>query len=180
VCSSDLISYVRLYNDEGVYAISGYIAMLVNHPFNQWRDKSVLKSDKSKLTKISFFYPADTGFIMEKESNKWKIASEYADSAKVEQFLSAMTMINSLGFVDGFVPAGAPVITLTLEGNSMNPITVKAFPADTVKRFVIQSSYNPTVFFSGREYGLDERLLKGKSYFLSSGQPKKKNPGRGK
>ena len=172
------ISYIRLYGEDGVYAIDGFLAMAVNHTYNQWRNKTVLRSDKNLLTKISFAYPADTGFILSKDNGKWKIGSEYADSAKVEQFLNSMSIVNSLGFVDNYTPSNAPVITVAMEGNNMNTLTLRAFPADSLKRFVIHSSYNPSAYFSAREYGLDEKLFKGKASFLSSLQHKKKHPAK--
>ena len=70
------ISYIRLFKEEGTYAMDGYISMVVNQPFNQWRNKTVVKGEKNNFTEFSFKYPADSGFILTKENNKWKIGSE--------------------------------------------------------------------------------------------------------
>jgi hypothetical protein len=172
------ISYVRLPDEEVVYAIDGFIAMAVNHPFGQWRNKAVLRADKSKFTRISFSYPADTAFILTKENNKWKIGAQTPDSAKVEQFLTNMTMVNSLGFIDNYVPATPPVIMLTMEGNNMTTVTIQAYPADSTKKYVIRSSYNPSVCFSAREYGLDGMFFKSKSFFFPTEQSRKKLQGK--
>ena len=168
------ISYIRLFNEEETYAMDGYISIAVNQPFNQWRNKVVIKEDKNNFTRFCFKYPADSGFVLSKENNKWKIGDENCDSAKVEQFLASMTMINCPGFVDNYIPAMAPLLTLTVEGNNMNALSITAFPADPVQRYVIHSSYNPAAYFSAKDYRLDENIFKSKTYFFPSIQPKKK------
>ena len=166
------ISYLRLYNEEGIYATDGFIPMEVNQPFNQWRNKLVFKGDKNNFSKLVFNYPVDSGFVLVKENNKWKIDTAFADSSKVEQYLNSISHVNSSSFEDNYTGINS-VITLAIEGNNMNQATIKAFPSDSIRKFVIHSSDNPEVFFSAGNEKLDEKFFKGKNYFLSTSVNKK-------
>jgi hypothetical protein len=172
------ISYVRLFGDDGTYSVDGYLSMLINQSFNMWRNKAVIRGEKNGFTKFTFQYPADTGFILSKENNIWEIGTINADSLNTDRFLADMTMLNSIGFVDDFIPTKPPVMILTIEGNNMSPITVKAFSADTVKRFIINSSFNPSVYFSAKDVGLDEKFFKGRRFFLNTSAVKRKTAGK--
>jgi hypothetical protein len=60
-----------------------------------------------------------------------------------------------------------------VEQNGGNPVEIKAFPSDSVHRFVLSSSQNPESWFSGKN-GLTERIFKGKSYFSGKEKGMKK------
>jgi hypothetical protein len=160
------ITYLRLYDEDKVYAVEGFIPMEVNQPFNQWRNKLIFKGEKNNFTRFTFHYPADTGFVLFKENEKWKIDTTKADSSLVEQYLNSITNVISTSFVDNYKETSSPLITLTIEGNNMNTATIRAFPADSVKRFILHSSYNPEAYFSAGSEKTDERLFKSKKYFL--------------
>jgi hypothetical protein len=175
------ISYLRLTGSDEVYAVNGFIPMEVNQPFNQWRNGMILKADKNNFTKFSFTYPADSGFVLIKENDKWKVDTSLADSAKVQQYFDGISYLNSTSFKDNFQET-SPVMTLTIEGNNFSPATIRAFPADSVEKFIIHSSYNQSSYFIAGSEKLHERFFKPKKDFLPvvTSPPKQTNPAKQK
>ena len=174
------ISYVRLYDDEDVYAVDGFLPMTVNQQFNEWRNKNILKGNKSDWNKISFSYP-DSSFVLKMEDGRWTAKVQWTferaggledsiatDSAKIEQYLNELSSLSNSSFVDDYKPNSSPLIWITIEGNNMaSPITIKAFPADSVNQFIINSSFNSAAYFSAGKGNLSERIFKGKQNFLT-------------
>ncbi|MDX9930635.1 MAG: DUF4340 domain-containing protein, partial [Bacteroidales bacterium] len=80
-------SYVRLYDEKEVYATEGFLVFSFNGRFNDWRDKTFVRSERNNLTGIRFSYPADSSFTLTKEGTKWKAADQPADSAAVANYL---------------------------------------------------------------------------------------------
>lgn len=160
------ISYVRLYDSEEVYAVEGFLPMDVNQPFNQWRNKTITNLNKSNFTKLTFSYPSDSGFVLLKDGTRWKVDTSPADSAKIEQFLNEIAYVNSTSFSDNFSET-TPQMTLTIEGNNMPSVTIKAFPSDTVKKFILYSSCNPSTYFEAGNENLHSKFFKAKQTFLS-------------
>lgn len=167
------ISYLRLAGEENVYAADGFIPMTVNQPFNEWRNKVIFRGNKEDWTKISFSY-TDSSFILKKENGIWMIENAEPDSDKVEQYLNDLSYLANSSFVDNFSPPVLPAMWLTIEGNNMaSPVTIRAFPADSTDRFIINSSSNPDAWFSAAKGNLTGRIFKKSSEFL------KKIPGEG-
>lgn len=168
------ISYLRLTDDEDVYAVDGFIPMAVNQPFNEWRNKSIIKGNKEDWTKLSFSY-RDSSFVLRKENGKWGLSPESfvmqpaegassaqeIDSSKVDQYLNELSYLSNSGFMDNYSPLATPGMWLTIEGNNMAaPITIKAFPADSANQYILNSSYNPNAWFSGTNGNLTGRIFK--------------------
>jgi len=162
------ISYVRIYDENKVYAVDGFIPMAVNQPFNQWRNKTIFAEKKENFTKLVFNYPSDSGFVLMKENNSWKLDNEFADSNKVEQYLNTISSLSSSSFVDNYTPGSSPVMSLTIRGNNMPaPVLIKAFSADSIQRYIIHSSFNSGAYFSANANDLDKQIFKKRNDFLS-------------
>lgn len=161
------ISYLRLYEEEDVYAADGFIPMAVNQPLNEWRNKIVVRGNKEDWTKISFSYP-DSSFVLKKEGGKWIIENAGADSNKIEQYLNDLSYLANSSFVDNYSPSSSPAMWVTVEGNNMaSPVTLKAFQADSANRFIINSSVNPNSWFSAAKGNLTGRIFKKLPDFLT-------------
>lgn len=159
-------SYLRLTDENEVYAVDGFIPMTVNQPFNEWRDKTLLRWNKEDWNKISFSYP-DSSFVLKKENGKWDIESLEIDSDKVEQYLNDLTYLSNSSFADNYSPAASPFMWITVEGNNRSsPVTIKAFAADSTHQFIINSSYNPDAYFSAAKGNLTGRIFKKQEDFL--------------
>ncbi len=161
-------TYVRIAKDKIVYVVEGYLGMTLNRQLNDFRNKSILKSNESNWTRLSFTYPADSSFYLVKEGGNWLVNGLLADSGSVKDYFSSISWLTSSDFVDDQKPLqDEPEFTLKIEGdNFVRPIQIKAFKADTSNRYLVTSSLNEGTFFSGRASGLTEKIFTGKTRFL--------------
>ncbi|HKJ43653.1 MAG TPA: DUF4340 domain-containing protein [Sunxiuqinia sp.] len=155
-------SYVRLADDKTTYGVSGYIASSFNRDVNGFKDKTVISSKKGDWTKLTFSYPADSSFVLEKENSKWTIPSAIADSAKVVKFLSALQNINQYKYAKQ-EPQGQPTFALKID-DSKGPIEIKGYQESN--DLVISSSQNPGTYFEGKN--IKKKLFPSRSSLSSS------------
>jgi len=144
-------SYVRLSDEKEVYAVEGFLTVTFNQGFDHWRDHTFLKTRKDDLSKITFEYPADSSFVLEKTGTQWYAGQQLADSSNVDAFLGQLQSRDLYDFVDHF--QGIPDYTVTIEGNNMMPITVKAFKQSD-EEYYLHSSLNPDAFFYSAVSGI--------------------------
>ncbi|MBK5286261.1 MAG: DUF4340 domain-containing protein [Bacteroidia bacterium] len=169
------MTYIRHADEEMVYAIEGYLSFSVNQGYNSWRNKTVVHGSKDNWTSLTFSYPADSSFQLNKQENSWTVNGQNVDSTKTEQYLSQLANLQSSGFVDGYTPSSTPVFTLTISGNNQPaPITVQAFPADSTQKFIYHSSLNPDVYFSESQSHFADQLFVGRKKFLKEEESAKK------
>lgn len=138
-------TYVRKYNEPEVYAVSGFFDAQYNRVLNDWRDKSFTRIRKDSVTRVSFRYPADTSFVVERRNKKWMIGSDLADSVQWNTFLSGLEYKNASLFAP-IVPAGQAPVSVQLEGNGRLLGTIEAWPGEG--NWTARSSHQPEAFFS--------------------------------
>ena len=162
-------TYVRMKGKEDVYATDGQLTMAFNKNSNEFRDKTVLRLKKGDLTRLTYTYPADSSFTLYKEGGKWMINGLLADSTKVDKYLSSVSYLSSSNFVDNTTGiANNPYFLLKIEGNNFaQPIKISAFHADTANKYLVSSTLNKGVYFSGSKAGLANKLFVGKNKFQS-------------
>jgi hypothetical protein len=159
-------TYVRLYNEQEVYAADGLISFSFNVKFDDWRDKTFVKCKKDDITNIGFIYPADSSYNLIKKDKIWQIASQNTDSTNVSEYLVSLGFLNGENFRDNFKPSLSPVIQWQIEGNNQLSFSVKCFKGDGTDEYILNSSLNPDVYFTTQKNGLFEKLFKPRSYFL--------------
>jgi hypothetical protein len=161
-------TYVRVDDEKNVYVADGFLSMVFNRNINDFRNKAIIRSNRSDWKKLTFSYPADSSFVMVKDSVAWSIGGSAVDSAAAEDFLSSLSWLSSEDFVDDMKPvATLPVYTLKIEGDNMvTPIVVKAFPADTTHQFLISSTLNEGVYFSGKKADLTKKIFVNSNKFI--------------
>lgn len=160
-----MTTYIRLADDDKVYAVSGYIAMTFNRNPNDLRDKTLVNVNAGDITKVSFAYPADSSFTLTREKNTWKINGEPADSAKTAEFISGLSRLTSYTFADDAIQPGKQLFTVNIEGNNFKPVQIKAFEADTTVKYLVTSTLNSGVRFDARNGELLSRVFVGKNRF---------------
>ncbi|HOK26901.1 MAG TPA: DUF4340 domain-containing protein [Bacteroidales bacterium] len=166
--SIDGVSYVRLYNEDKVYAVDGFLTFSFTGGFDDYRDKTLVHATRSDITKISFTFPADTGFVLEKKDNKWMAAGIPADSTRTSDYLSDISYIDGEKFADDFKPVSSPVYKADIEGNNLLSITIKCYRQEDGK-LIINSSLNPDSYFETNPDGVFGRIFKPLGYFTPSG-----------
>jgi len=166
-----MATYIRVKGDETVYAVPGFIKMTIQSDVAAYRNKTVCTIAKDNITKVAFNYP-DGNFLLSRETGRWTVDGQPADSLKVENYFKKITKVVSSNYMDDFVLGNVPAYQVKIEGNNMIPIEIKAFPADTVNKFVIVSSLNPEGKFSAEKSKIFDRLFTKKTDLLPASEEK--------
>jgi hypothetical protein len=161
----NMTTYIRVADEQEVYAVNGFIRGEISPEINRFRDKTIVRIRSGSLRKLTFQYPADSSLILEKQGNLWTINGVPADSANVVQYINSMENLTEIGFTDDSPLNGPPVFKLTIESDSALPAEVMAYASETANGYIITSSMNPGAQFSGNN-GLTGKIFKGKPFFL--------------
>lgn len=159
-------TFVRVGGDDNVYETNGMISYTFDHGPNYFRDDRVISDDYNDWSKLSFTYPGDSSFTLQKVDKKWAIDGRAADSSKVVDFLRPLSHLTNSEFVDNFDHniLNKASYTLTITSSSKGAITVTGFQkGDTL---LVTSSENPDVYFNGMKNGFKKNLFAGKNKFL--------------
>jgi hypothetical protein len=137
-------SFIRVDGRDNVYAVPDYVNTIVNKPFSDWRDKSLLRLDQGGIATIGF--QGAQGFVVSKKDSSWYIGSSKISTDSVERYLGNLHYKDLNQFADDFQPSSSPDRSLSISGRSQQLATVKAWKtADG--RWVLNSSQNPDSYF---------------------------------
>lgn len=165
-------SYVRMANEDEIYAVDGFLTFSFNQPFSSWRNQTFINLNRSNVTKLSFRYPGDSSFVLALENKKWMVNNQPADSAKVANYLSSLSYKNGSNFNDEFNPVGSSQYQLTIEGNNMENVVVNAYTGSDGK-LEMNSSLNSRAWFSSEPNGIFKDVFKGRKAFMPDDIKKK-------
>ncbi len=158
-----MATYLRLAGDNRVYGVDGMIGMTFNRNLNAFRNRKVIQSASSDWVKLTFTYPADSSFILQKVNDKWMAGTMPADSASVAGYIGAITNLTESSFYDE-VPSGNPTHRLIIEGNNqMQPVQITGYLLADLKT-IIESNQNRGNYFDSPE--LVKKVFVGKQSFL--------------
>jgi len=93
--AGNVFTYLRNSDDAKVYTVQGFLEPVFNKVYNDWRDKTFLKVNRSEITKVDVHYPLDSGFVLEKADKKWILGKEMADSTKATSYLSQLENVRA-------------------------------------------------------------------------------------
>jgi hypothetical protein len=159
-------TFVRLKGEDEVHAVEGFLAISMNQPLNRWRNATVSRFNKAQLSRLVFDYPADSGFVAERNGTRWMVAGMLSDSLSMDRFLNKVSRKEGQDFYDGDPPSGDPDFRLTMEGDNMEAVRVSAYPLDSTG-YLVNSSLNPTTWFRATREGLFGELFPGADELLS-------------
>lgn len=162
-----VFTYVRLSDEDEVYAVEGFLQTAFDRKYGDWRDKSFLQLSQNAITKVTFTYPADSGFVIEKRDKKWWLNDSEADSTKVKNFLSQLQYKDATTFADDFSAQGTAPVSIQFNGPNGKLATVQAWKR--ANDWAMSTTHQSGIYFSSQ--GL-ESLLGSKRNFLP--EPKKK------
>ena len=167
--SRSMSNFVRLGDEEDVYSVEGFLSSSFSQEFNNFRDRTFVKTTKDNVMSIRFEYPADSSFVLSKMGTQWQIGELQADSAAVESYLSGLGNITKNEFADDFVPQGkVATYRLTVSGNNMQAFTVSAFLEG--EEYILNSSLNEGAYFEEGSLKIFEKLFVGKAGLLPEEQ----------
>ena len=139
------ITFMRRTEEDEVYAVSGAVASSFNLKFNDWRDPSVLRITKDGITRITFNYPADSGFVLTRNEKTWMIDNIQTDSAKTENYLNKLKLKEVTRFADDFTANREPDVIMTI--HTPAPFVIKGWKA-SFAHWILTSDLQPGVYFS--------------------------------
>jgi len=156
-------TYVRLFNDNDVYEVDGFLAMTFNQNADAFRDGTIISGDSNSWNNLNFEYPADSSFTLTKINNNWFINDAETDSAKTENYLRTLSNFSRNNFADEVElnPNQNPTYHLTITDANFEFTEIKAF-VDT--SYVITTSQNPDTKFDGKTFG--STIFVGQSSFF--------------
>lgn len=161
-------TYIRLSGEDEVYSVDGFFALSVNQSFERWRDNTLSRINKALLSRIRFDYPSDSGFVAQKSADEWMVAGLPADSATMESYLNRIARSSFNDFADGFQPDGTPDYQLTLEGDQMTPVVIKAFFRED-STVILNSTMNPETWFRTDAAKRFQELFPGSDFLTATG-----------
>jgi hypothetical protein len=161
-----ITSYVRLHNGNEVYAIDGLLQFSFNIKFEDWRDKTFVRSRKDDVTSIRFIYPADSSYNLLKKDSIWYAGNLRADSLSVANYLNSLILIYGPEFKDGYKPVLNPVYQMLVEGNNSLSFSIKCYAGESIDEYILNSSLNPDVYYSSKKNGIFNQLFKPQSHFI--------------
>ena len=149
-------TYVRLWDENPVYEVDGFLEMTFNKEINSFRDETVIRSNKDEWTKLMFNSEDNESFELVKVDNNWLFNGVQTDSAKTDKVLNNLVRLTSTNFIDDIEEVSLPpeLYSLTIETSENQQIKIVGYKDDS--RYVIYSSQNPENYFDGSN--LDEKL----------------------
>lgn len=156
-------TYVRSSDSPEVYAVNGRLRTTAGKDLDAWRDASFLRIERDGIFRITFSYPADSSFVIEKKNNAWMVDDRKADSTAIKQYLNRLRTKDHRQFADTFQPDRKPDVVVTFTGEK-NDVVIEAWNT-AYYEWVYRSSRHPGVFFLDSKMDLTRDILKGRSAF---------------
>lgn len=156
-------TYVRLFDDDEVYTVDNFMGISFSNDPSSFREQMFFRTKKDSIHTISFNYP-DSSFVLTKSESSWLIDNNVADSTNTADFISKLTYTTSKEFVDDVESFGTPEISVVIEANGEDNLTISGYSIPG-KSLVLSSSLNPEAYF--QDQALVDKFLKGKTYFTA-------------
>lgn len=142
-----MMNFIRPSEGEETYLVDGFLRTTFDKAPESWRDKTLLKGPNSQWNTLTFTYPNDTTFRLNRGAgNRWYLPdSTELDPAAVSRYLNRITTLNGQTFVEA--PAMQVSHSLQIAAANGN-ILLRGYAVNDSTR-VIHSSLNPDAYFDG-------------------------------
>ena len=155
------ISYIRLAGQNEVYAVDGFQTLTFGQGYDTYRDKTLIKLSPEQEIQAVRYQSADTTLSLRRsEGGIWARADGQAvDSASMATYLNRLRKLQGTEFADDFDEMEAQDYQagqLLIETTDPPREFILTLYRDTSRQkpFVLQSSYDPKVFFASDSTGL--------------------------
>ena len=159
-------TFVRLFEDNEVYAANNFMGISFPTDPKGFRNSRFLQISSDSITQVTFNYPGDSAFILNKSMDQWYIGNNQADSAMTASFLSGLRYMNGSDFVDDVEPAALinPTLSVLIQANGIpEDVKLEAY-SHPLYGYILHSSYNPKAYFS--DEGMLTKIFKSQSELL--------------
>ncbi len=159
-------TFVRLAGSTDIYEVDGFLDMIFNKTAKNFRDETVIKSDKNKWNKLIFKLPEET-FELANTGKNWVLNGQPVDSAKTERVLNTLSSLTNNDYAN-VEATNLPKkeSELTIENDLGEPIVVTAYRDSS--NYIIHSSMNKENYFNGKNLG--SKIFLNKKSFLPDGK----------
>lgn len=140
------ITYVRISEDERVYAAEGFFGPNFNQEFGVWRNQQLLEINPEELEQMTFTYADEEPFTILVEPEGWYYRNQQLSEEAVEKYALWITKRTYTYFADGFEVDRNPMFKVVYELSGNREVTIEAFEANS-GQVIIRSSQNPETFF---------------------------------
>lgn len=155
----EMTSYVRLADEKDVYAVDGFLKMNFNRDADSYRDKTLVNVNPEDIQRVVLDYGGRTMTLTRGEPG-WMLNGTPADSAGAVNYIRGIARLSNPGFLPDDYSGQPAAYKVNIEGNNFAPIELRAYPvSDTNINYVVNSSHNPTAYFSGKQSDLFEKIF---------------------
>lgn len=162
-----MTSYVRLWDEDEVYAVDGFLKMSFQNDVKSFRDRSLVRFNREDIVRIDYSSPGGESFSLSKQGDDYLAGGLLADSATTVKYLSTLARLSSSDFVDdASIDYNNPDYSMKIQAQNSTPVQIFAFEADSVNKYIITSSINEGTFWSGSKTGLFDKLFVSKDHFF--------------
>jgi hypothetical protein len=152
-------TYVRPAGSNDVYLTNGILTSTFNRRLEDWRERTVFKTDQEGIKNVKFTY-GDTTFTLALKDSLWKIGNDSTVQPTVKSFLSTLANVQADEFVDSAL-ADAPKLTAAIE---VNGIQLRFYATKDATKYFVQTSESPQ-WYVLQQWRVTQ-LLKRKKEFL--------------
>lgn len=144
-------TFVRLFEDKEVYVAKDFMGFSVSSDPSAYRDQVLARIKKDSVAAITFNYPADSSYKLERAGDAWLANGQAVDSTAVAKYLGGLGYINGKEFMDEEQELTVPIMSATVDMNNGQTILFDAYQKDD--EWVFHSSDNELGYFK------DEAIL---------------------
>ena len=139
----DFWTQVNIPGEKEIYAVSAVLTGQLDQEMSAWRVRTLVKGDPTSWQRLSFTYPADSGYVLQRNGAEWLVDEMPADSAKVNKYLKSLALSRVQQFADTVnVSSLAPMHQLRIDDSaSPEPIVVQVYAWGN--GYVVTSTLNP-------------------------------------
>ncbi|PKP10604.1 MAG: hypothetical protein CVU09_06700 [Bacteroidetes bacterium HGW-Bacteroidetes-4] len=158
-------SYVRPYNEDFVYAVDGFLSMMVNRGNDSFRKRNLISGNPEQWLRLSYNLSNGESYALQKTDGKWYIQQQLADSATVHSYLKSLGRLSGQKFAKKPQDTSSLAINsrLTIETENNTSIEVKAGLNSLGEEIYISSQNQGNAFTDST---LSQQLFVDKAYFL--------------
>lgn len=138
-------TFVRLFEDKEVYVAKDFMGFSVSSDPSAYRDQVLARIKKDSVAAITFNYPLDSSFRLERIGDAWLANGQSTDSTAVAKYLGGLGYISGKEFMNEEQQLAVPVMSATIDMNNGQTILFDAYQKDD--EWVFHSSDNEYGYF---------------------------------
>jgi hypothetical protein len=138
-------TYIRTPGSNDVYLAEGFNSWSINKEVREWRDKTILKTEKDAIKQLAFEYAKDKFSLVKLDSINWSVNGDSANNSTVSNLLSSLANLRTEDFIDTTVSLPPAQLKLQVMSNETINLQFQPMPPDSAKYWV-STSQSPQIF----------------------------------